>query len=284
MTTGTSSAQPESPDEHRAVDEREPLRQGDVLESTDSEATMWTRYLLVITADCDFAHSKHQGRVTCVPLLPRDSYLIEMHLRRILEKFISKMIGILMPLAADAGWPNITRERMREWVLEAERQQIVSDLGLAGQPAFRASGAIDAIKAVSAEISTLRDAVTSYVSASASAPDAGKVENIRKAAVDSLTQPFSSPPGDALFLSSIAPGLHNGYFAYLRHLEQVHEADIATTSAHVEARYRRLATLRPTYVHALTQRFAQVFMSIGLSDTYEEMRDLHAAALREDLS
>lgn len=51
-----------------------PLRQGDVLEASDPAASVWTRHLMIITADCDFANSKNAGRVTCVPLLAADEY------------------------------------------------------------------------------------------------------------------------------------------------------------------------------------------------------------------
>lgn len=61
----------------RSVDA--PLRQGDVIESTNADATPWTRFLLVITADCDLANTKNAGRVTCVPLLGAEDYLVEFH-------------------------------------------------------------------------------------------------------------------------------------------------------------------------------------------------------------
>jgi hypothetical protein len=45
--------------------------------------------------------------------------------------------------------------------------------------------------------------------------------------------------------------------------------------------YRRISHLRDRYIHALVQRFALVFMAIGLPKEYEEIRDLHSDILGE---
>ena len=78
----------------------EPLRQGDVLESVDGKPSMWQRHLLVITADCDFAHSKHQGRVTCIPILTTDEYFLEMAVPRLRNRLVKKPSGDLQKFQA----------------------------------------------------------------------------------------------------------------------------------------------------------------------------------------
>lgn len=101
--------------EFRTIGVADPLRQGDVIEATDMGASMWHRHLLVITADCDFAHAKHQGRVTCVPLLRAEEYLVEMRVPRIREQIAKQQLKGLREILSKAGAPIISDRRLREW-------------------------------------------------------------------------------------------------------------------------------------------------------------------------
>jgi hypothetical protein len=67
----------------------------------------------------------------------------------------------------------------------------------------------------------------------------------------------------------------------LRHLELLWEPEIAVGPTRVEHRFRRIAHLQDRYTHAMVQRFALVFMSIGLPREYEEVRDLHSELMGE---
>ncbi len=61
------------------------------------------------------------------------------------------------------------------------------------------------------------------------------------------------------------------------------EPTIALGPARRAMEYRRISRLEDRYTHALVQRFAMVFLSIGLPRDYEEMRDLHAESIEEYL-
>src|SRR5258708_984972 len=98
--------------EYREVGVADPLRQGDVLEAVDIGASMWQRHLLVITADCDFAYAKHQGRVTCVPLLAAEEYLSEMQLPKIRERLIKQPLKEMRQILSKPGAPNISDRRL----------------------------------------------------------------------------------------------------------------------------------------------------------------------------
>ncbi|MEA5365414.1 hypothetical protein VA596_38210 [Amycolatopsis sp., V23-08] len=246
----------------------------------DNAASCWQRHLLVLTADCDLAHAKHRGRVTCVPLLTAREYLMEMKIPILRDDAVGKFIGELRKVLPSDG-PNISDERLRQWPCEAAPSEIVSTLGLDGQGAEKARAALDSIRLASQTSATLDEAVKALIEAQADAPNPKKRENIVNAMVQALKMPYSHPPGDALFLSAIAPANDLGYFAYLRHLEQVAEDEIAIGPARTAAAYRRIAHLQDRYIHALVQRFALVFMSIGLPTTYEEMRDLHSETMGE---
>lgn len=266
--------------EYQETGVTDPLRQGDVLEAVDTAASCWQRHLLVLTADCDLAHAKHRGRVTCVPLLTAREYLMEMKIPGLRENAMGKFIGELRKVLPPDG-PNISDERLREWPCEVAPSEIVSALGLTGQGADTARAALDSIRLAGQAAVNLDDAVKALIEAQAAAPHAKKRDNIVSTMVQALKMPYSQPPGDALFLSAIAPDNDLGYFAYLRHLEQVAEDEIAIGPARTAATYRRIAHLQDRYTHALVQRFALVFMSIGLPAAYEEMRDLHSEYLGE---
>ena len=267
--------------EYRDISVTDPLRQGDVLEAVDPSASKWQRHLLVITADCDFAYDKHQGRVTCVPLLTAPEYLMEMQVPRIRERFMPKIVGVLRKVLPPDSGANISDERLRAWPCEAEPAEIVAALGLDGRDAETAKAALESIRLISQPAGTLDEAVELVVASYLAAPNAQKRENVVQQITEALKGPYSQPPGDALFLSAVAPKHHLGYFVYLRHLEQVWEPEIATGPTRSAVSYRRISRLQDRYIHALVQRFALVFMSIGLPKEYEEIRDFHSELLGE---
>ncbi|WP_433231430.1 hypothetical protein ACQP2H_05610 [Micromonospora sp. CA-248260] len=267
--------------EYREVSVTDPLRQGDIIEAVAAGASMWQRHLLVITADCDLAFAKHQGRVTCVPLLTTDEYLMEMQIPRLREKYSKKAIGLLCSLMPE-GAPAVSETRLRAWCSEAEPNEIASSLGLSGRDAETVSAVLTSIRFLDSPAGSLKEAVDGLVEALLALPNAQKREKIVQQIVNALKAPYAQPPGDALFLSAIAPRHDLGYFVYLRQLEQVLEPEIAIGPTRIFARYRRISRLQDRYVHALAQRFALVFMSIGLPVEYEEIRDLHSELLGEN--
>lgn len=267
--------------EYKEVTVTDPLRQGDVIEAVDENAIKWQRHLLVITADCDFANEKNQGRVTCVPLLTQDEYILEFQIPRIREKVLKKSVDALQVILSKAGGPSISPERLREWPLEQEPTHIVNALRLDEETSHGAEELIDAIRKVSLPPADLDEAVQRLVSAQVDVPNGKSLWNAKKDVVSSLRSHYSSPPGDALFLSAVAPDMQDGYFVYLRHLEQISQPDIALGPTRSPASYRRLARLHDRFIHAVSQQFASVFMAIGLPNDYEEMRDIHSELLGE---
>jgi hypothetical protein len=269
--------------EYREVKAADPLRQGDVLEAADGGATMWRRHLLVMTADCDFAYAKHQGRVTCVPLLAADEYLLEMQIPKLREQLVKQQLKELRQIFSKATVPAIGDRRLREWASEQAPADIVRMLDLGQADAQKARAALEAIGIMDALPDSLKESVDLLVKAQLVGADPPKRESAVKRVVNHLRGAYEKPPGDALFLSAIGPGQESGYFAYLRHIEQVWEPEIARGPSHTEVAYRRISRMRDRFTHALVQRFAMVFMSIGLPQQYEELRDLHAAIQGDNL-
>lgn len=263
--------------EYREVSSTEPLRQGDVLEAADLSTPKWQRHLLVITADCDFAHDKHAGRVTCVPILRADEYLLEMQVPRLAEKYISgKLLPELRRILAKSATPNISESRLRTWPLETAGDQIVAELELSGKDGEVAKAAFGALSILGGESNSLDSAITALVAAQLAGPNPQKRENVVRAVAEALKGPYIHPPGDAMFLSAIGSSDQEGYFVYLRHLEQLWESQIAIAPLRNDSGYRRISRIRERYTHALVQRFALVFMAIGLPQEYEQIRDLYS--------
>ena len=233
--------------EYRTIGVADPLRQGDVIEATDMGASMWHRHLLVITADCDFAHAKHQGRVTCVPLLRAEEYLAEMRVPRIREQLANQQLRGLREILSKAGAPTISDRRLREWPGEEEPSAIVVGLGLKQGDAQKATAALTAIRMLDAPTGVLKDALNSLVDAQLAGINPPKRESATKNLIKSLRDTYAQPPGDALFLSAIGPGIKEGYFAYLRHIEQILEPEISLGSTRRAVQYRRISRLQDRF-------------------------------------
>jgi hypothetical protein len=267
--------------EYRHISVSDPLRQGDVLESVDSDTSMWQRHLLVITADCDFVHSKHRGRVTCVPILTKDEYLLEMAIPHLRDKLVKKPLGEFQKILKRSGSLNVTDQRVRAWVCEQDDDTITASLGVDGEDRDAAVRAMCSIRLIDSSAATLEAATNALVEAQLRSTQPPKRSNAINNVLAPLRESFSHPPGDALFLSAVAPAHEMGYYVYLRHLEQIWEPQISTGPTHHEVKYRRISRLQDRFIHALVQRFAMVFMSIGLPREYEDTRDMHADMLEE---
>lgn len=270
--------------EYREVGVADPLRQGDVLEAVDAEASMWQRNLVVITADCDFAYAKHQGRVTCVPLLAAEEYLREMQIPKIRERLVKQPLKEMRQILSKPGMPNISDRRLREWASEEAPEDVVMRLGLEPADAQEATAALEAICMIDVSASGFKEGVDSLVEAQLIGAKPPKRETAVKQVVNSLRDAYARTPGDALFLSAIAPGHDGGYFAYLRHIEQVREPEISLGPSRRDVRYRRISRMGDRFAHALVQRFAMVFMSIGLPEQYEDLRDLYSEMLGDNFT
>ncbi|WP_147375482.1 hypothetical protein [Jiangella rhizosphaerae] len=267
--------------EYREVTTAEPLRQCDVLEAVDATASMWQRLLFVITADCDLANKKHQGRVTCVPILSAHEYLLQLRIPRIRELLIRSPLIELKELLERSGFRNATEARLREWILEESNEAVATSLKIDQADRARANNIIQRIRLIDTPVPTLDQAASSLIESEMLHVKPPKREAAVKKVLGLLRDSYKKPPGDALFLSSPAPEYTDGYFVYMRHLEQVWEPEIATLPGVRNVRYRRISRLRDKFTHALAQRFALVFMSIGLPADYEYSRDLHSELLGE---
>lgn len=262
-----------------------PLRQGDVIEATDERASPWTRHLLVITADCDLANNKNSGRVTCVPLLSTEDYLLQIYFpeqrRKVLDRFANEFNSELARL----GKNPLSSSRIIEWALEASAWlELATALDLPSEDAQEAEKKFDGIRLLDVPSATVHEALDNIVDAQLLHTGPRKREAIVAATHDAIGNRFRNTPGDALFLRSIAPTYDFGYFAYLRHIEQIWEPKIAISPMQTGVTHRRIGALADRFAHAVVQRFAMVFMPIGLPVDYEESRNAFSDDLRRSLN
>lgn len=255
-----------------------PLRQGDVLETT-SAGTPWDRTLFVITADCDLAHEKHQGRITCVPLLTSEEYLREIQIPKLRTRFAKRALDPLISIVDSNGGPKLSPDRTRQWATEQSTTEILEQLQMPKLAATQLHPLLEALHLIDSKSDSLSECSTYLVKALEAL--GAKQAKAKNEVLSALREPYKQPPGDALFIGSLSPDHVGGYFAYLRHLEQIWEPEIALQSSRRAASYRRISRFQDKITDALVQRFALVFMSIGLPRDYEENRDLHALMLEE---
>ena len=117
------------------LDSHAPVRQGDVLISINPSEDPWRAMLVVLTADCDLAKSKHDGALTCVPILTASDYLLKFRyprLRRGLSVRLAESAIQLHKKVAKEDAAAVSVDRMREWMLEDGHEAIARALELEG--------------------------------------------------------------------------------------------------------------------------------------------------------
>ncbi|WP_133298528.1 hypothetical protein [Tsukamurella pulmonis] len=272
--------------EYEAVSARSPLRQGDILERTGDidDDYCWEQYLMVLTADCDLAQGKHDQRITCIPILAKDYYIHRFRLESLKTRVIAKQLAELRDVLTRNKLPTIGDERIVEWATERSSNDIVHLLKVtAANDIETIRRSVDAIRILATPSDNLPSALSKLITAQATGVNPPSDKNVRSALADAIRSSFKSPPGDAHFLSAIGPGVDSGYFAYLRQIVQVADSDITTIGRHRSENYSRISRLQTRYIHAITQKFAMVFMSIGLPSEYEASREAHMNNLTETI-
>jgi hypothetical protein len=269
--------------EYRNIGTSEPLRQGDIIEARNNKTDMWERTLVVITADCDFAHAKHEGNITCIPLLTADEYLLNAALPRLRDKLAEYPKGQLKDVLKRNLEISITDERLLDWVNSVEIETIRDTVQLEGDNFMVIQRCYTSLRSLFREYSSIDEALNGFVDAQVTANETVKREMAISRVQEAVRDAFRNTPVDAMFLSSISSGQGDGYFAHLRHVTQVKETDVALGFRYGNHRYQRISRLTDRFIHALVQQFALVFLRIGLPKEYEDTRDRIASMKVEDL-
>jgi hypothetical protein len=265
-------------------DSRIPLRQGDVLEWLSGGDDPWREFAIIVTADCDIAHSKHGGVLATVPVLRHEEYLarfpLPLRLAAARDKLADQARRVIRE-AQEANRPDfpapMADETIDQWVRTVSADEIVRALSIADERQRRKlDQLLETIRVCGAALED--GGYGMQVGALASAQvlqNGGDPDDRSRKIHKDMLELLDSPPGDAMFLHALSPLLRGGYVAYLRHVINIGEGEIAVSARGLrksEARARRIARLTSPYVYYLSQRLGQVFSAIGLSSAYEASR------------
>lgn len=276
-----SDTAPDPLPEFRDVLADEPLSQGDILHSISERED----YRLVVTADCDLARGKHGGRLSVIPILGLDEYILEFWSPRrrapLVQSLLDRVTKRLRKLQ-DENRPEfpipISAERSREWLQTAPTSEILETLGATTDTdtSGLASGIELYQSACSAPPENLVDLFIEDAQLRRAVGQQSDQASAHKALHERIVNDIRSLPGDAFFVGAIAQGHNGGYVCHLRLLDTIDPAVISLggTDRTNLSEFERVSRLRAPYLFALTQQLAAVFSAIGLSTEYEENRRL----------
>jgi hypothetical protein len=267
------------------LDAREPIRQGDVLEWLSDSEDLWRRHAIVVTADCDIVHQKHAGALATVPVLRYDEYLasfaLPLKLRaaetQIREKARSQLRAMQAKYRTDQPGP-LSDAAIDGWIAHAGADAILRTLRASDDKTaeevrtlvrwLQALPDVEQSVDLGAQLAAL---TTAKVIGGSTKDEASLRATLARENVDRL----KNLPGDALFLHSLGGLLTDGYVAYLRRVDNVHETAVALKFNELRDAgkvARRISRLSSPYVFRLTQQLGQVFSAIGLPGSYEVSR------------
>lgn len=264
-----------------------PLRQGDVLAAVHRENDAWRRLIVIITADCDLAKSKHGGAITCVPLLTAHEYLMRFRYEGYRENLLDQLKAACLSSyrkAAGQESREISPSRLSEWVVEEDPERIVHELGIAGETSARFVTLARLIRMLTAQSPlNIREAGRMIAECRVALNSNGDLDRMAGEVAGNMARILEELPGDALFIDQLSSVHQRGYVAYLRRVVEVAEGAARTTMIPSEdtagEQYVRISRLTSPYVFALTQQFGAVFSAIGLPSSYETARSARAAHL-----
>lgn len=265
--------------EWREVSPAQPIRQGDILTSMDEASDAWRQTVVIITADCDLAHDKYGGSLTCIPVLDVEDYVLRFRLDKqrdsLLSKVNSECIRIYQSAAGEPNAVEIAETRLAEWIVEAPNDEIVSELGMTGATADRFGKLLDAARILQTTHPTsVLDAASMLTECKLVLGHGTDANKVKRQVAEDLASNITKLPGDALFINEISEIHTSGYVAYLRRIVELRDTDVATTvsQASTGATHIRVSRLTSPYIHALSQQFGSVFSAIGLPVAYEDAR------------
>lgn len=258
-----------------------PLRQGDVIAPMVKSADPWSGLAIVVTADCDLARNKHNGRLSCVPVLEVEVYLsllympsrisklipvIESQLGAIVREYQSRIPGFDVPMDDKA---------VGAWVSETTDGQVEAALSIDGNDKLTFGNLADTYRRSISALSS--DFGTQFIALREMQFSLGHHKSrdlSEKSILRDIGQTVQRLPGDAMYINALSDDMTAGYICYLRVLRELSNDEIAVrnTMRSFRIRYERISRLRAPFIYALSQQLGNVFSSIGLPDEYEAAR------------
>ncbi|GIH09244.1 hypothetical protein Rhe02_73110 [Rhizocola hellebori] len=269
----------------------EDLRQGDILQMIPKnlvgEVGLLDRHFaVVVTANCDLTWSKHDGVLTCVPLIPALIYTHHIQVPRLLDRRRAACLVKIAKALVDADQADLV-ERVHEMLelgqtasvirLFEEKSTLLRQKTSEVQQFSIYRSALDRLQhcdELRQSLVILRDAASQLDQLHGRKPN-NALTNFVEALKETMGDKM---PGDFLFINSLAENLTDGYVAILRMLRDIRQSEISLTATEERRRpglyrARRISRLNVLYVHKLVQHMARVFTDIGLPEDYSKSRD-----------
>jgi hypothetical protein len=279
---------------HDAGDHR--IRQGDVFEWLGNDsADPWTKFGVVVTADCDIVHAKHRGVLSYVPLLELRDYLALFHLPAKLQRGAApireqlvKVIRMLQAECAPEFSVPLSEEAALRWVAALTVEGVAKELGVPPErnlDDFRALAADFALVQTAIAAGTFDQLFAGLVQVRKRRAKGN--DDVHASIWKDIEDHISRLPGDAFFISSLTSHQYAGYVAYLRLVREIDQEHIAIRQTDLRAssvRAKRIAALNSPYIYRLTQSLAAVFADIGLPSEYEDARQHLLRRVADDLT
>jgi hypothetical protein len=251
------------------------IRQGDVLRSLDDRAGAWSRWALVVTADCDLAQGKFDGLVSCVPIVDWRDYVSRFVLAKDVAAVRSRAIDRLTARVnrlrrAEGLGPSVTRRGIELWLSAGDLTRPAFEV-----PLHQDSAALSLAKYLQIEdrdqnFARLLDrAAEGRVVLGDVSERTGAIGALMKKCADKL----KDLPGDSMLLNSVVEG-REGQVIYFRRIFALEEAEVSAKSWGLDGQVRfvRVGRLRAPYKQYTAQRLGAMFDAIALPPAYEDSR------------
>ena len=129
-----------------------PIRQGDLLFSSDPNTRNMAEVCLVITADCDISQSKYGKQLACLRVITHEEYVKTIWSAKKLEKAVKTEVEKVQAKLnkwnrlRSGGGGEITTEAAISWVQRADPQDICEVLGIPEEERRKEGAVIEVLK------------------------------------------------------------------------------------------------------------------------------------------
>jgi len=282
--------------EWRPRDRSEPLRQGDIFAwKADTSYDPWRRFGVLVTADCDFARSKHRDILTYCPILRFNDFLSTFWLPADTGKAIDKLaksVSDRLTPARRQYRPQfdapVNPSLLPAWLRRRGVSGVLDDIGIPegerGSLSEPLQILLELLMSITAADTRVRLMALAKARLLTPSPSEEKMDKMLASIWKDYEDRIHSLPGDLFFLNALSPNEQVGYVVYLRRLGEIAPNAIATRPIEEGARGAvRISRLGTPYRYRLTQKPAAVFADIGLPTDYEQRSQQTIRAIGESL-
>lgn len=262
-----------------------PIRQGDIFAwSNWIERDGWDQFGIIVTADCDIAQQRSSDFFTYLPILSLKSYIEQVWVKERLTKLMVSHQRLITDeihrfhLRINPSALKLEAGALHRWVTESSDDHIIAALSISESKDVNNLRKLVETYRLLAEMAIEKDPtrlIAGYCQARAQKQSVVVEKIVESISRDVQSDIVRNLPLECFFLSSLPQIRDLGFIVMLRYIQPIQQTAL-TTSFEVAkkepGRAYRLGRPTPTFKYALTQRFANLFVRIGLPAEYEEWR------------